>query len=217
MPEQLANPVRGLVLVVFAALLLVAPLASAEAPPLVGYAGCSNTWMTWQGFLASKPPATATYWPVYDTGGAAVGQWANLAHPIWGAWDAQVAEKGLPDMIVFQLCENEGDPVTYDEVVTAVGNLRAADPGAALYVMAINGYTPVDLCTVLGADGNTDLAAFADQVAADELATRIPDLGPLTSSMTDPIKHCHPTPIRYVPSGRALLGAQMVVDVSGLV
>lgn len=200
------------------AALVVAPLIIGQPAradvPLVGYAGCSNTWMTWQGFLLSKPPATATYWPVYDTGGAAVGQWANLAHPIWSAWNTQVATRGLPNVVVFQLCENEGDPVTYDEVVTAIENLRAADPAATVYVMAINGYTPVDLCTVLGPDGNTDLAAFADQAAADGLAVRMPDLGPLDITTTDPAKHCHPTPWRLVPSGRVVLGAQMLADVA---
>lgn len=183
---------------------LVASGITPENANTIGYLGCSNTWMTVEGY--HDLGGVGLWPPIAEYGGRSVDRWADSFNDAWDHYEAQLARFGQPNVIWFQLCENEEHSITYNTVLNAMANLELRSPGVPVYMSPLNSYDPWTLCARLGGDGVTDLIDFSNQAAAEGLALRGPDLGPLTEAMTaDDL--CHPS--KGDNGGRLFLGAQL--------
>lgn len=163
---------------------------------MIGYCGCSNTWMTAVGAAG----AGLSVWPKLLYGGGTVQRWAASkdGEKYWFALDTALATYGLPSGFWWELCAKEPtDPAAIEAAAKQVlPRLQQRLIGVPIFVSAINGYEP-------GFNSNVaaqDCQAAADALVAQGLVQRgplMPVLGP-TTTVSD---KTHPN-----AAGRKLLG-----------
>lgn len=177
---------------------------TATAPPgsgFVAYIGCSQTKLAVLGY----ENLGGTRFEVYETGGGQINLWSRDDGEYWAAFDAAVAGKTLTAgwMEICITASNE-TTTTYQDVEDALAVFRSKLPeGASIYASGLEIYQPVDSCGIAGPTVPALTRQYADQLAADGLAARGPDLGPLTpGSTTD---GCHPN-----AAGMELVGGQLL-------
>ncbi|MBA3727836.1 MAG: hypothetical protein H0W94_01265 [Actinobacteria bacterium] len=182
---------------------LTGPATATEIEPYrYGWFGCSNTWMTVDGY--HRVSDANLLWPRYPTGGKSIEKWADNDFHGWDLFEENVVTYGIPIVVWVQVCESEERPVTTVEIRAAIANVLTRVPSAVIYLSAINGYHPVDLCPTLGPDGNLDILQMVDEVVAEGYALRGPDLGPLKKKQL--AGSCHPN----LPA-RDWMGEQLAV------
>lgn len=175
-------------------------------PTSVAYIGCSNTEMSVQGYTTIMN-THRSFWPVYNTGGGSVDQWANASSTYWTEFKQMYATyKASVRAVWVNLCENFlRVPASYADVQAMFTILRTVAPGLTYYVSPINMYNPVTLCSMMGrnAQGITDTDTWANEAETAGLALRGPSMGPLGISTTL-ADGCHPN-----AAGESLLGQQL--------
>ena len=175
----------------------------------IGFIGCSNSWMTVQGYQET-PGNEGRLWDPYGTGSKTIGRWADAGDPIWDAFDKKVEEFGQPVAVWVQMCEDERQPATFDDVAEMLANLADHVTTRTFYISPLNSFSPELLCDRMGPDGIEDLIQFADEATDEGLAERGPDVGPLSATTTRP-DHCHPN-----DEGRLLVGGQLAEFIDDL-
>jgi hypothetical protein len=171
----------------------------------VGYIGCSNSTTSVSGYHQITGNKNCL-WPAYFTDGASIDRWADPGSLYWANYEGMIATYGQPELVWVQLCENySSSPVTYSQVLSMINNLKTISPNAKIYVSAINSYSPITLCSLMGPNGQgvTDTVSWRDKLVCSGLALRGPGLGPLTADNTIS-DHCHPN-----DRGILLLGNQL--------
>ncbi len=177
-------------------------LASVVPGGTIGYLGCSNTEQSVEGYR--QVVRDPLFWAPYPGEGGDVLRWAGVEDQMWRGFDAQLAANDPPTGIWFQACETEDRPVTYEQLVTALANLRTRlDEGTPVWLSSLNSYDPADQCERLGVDGTSDIDEMVERAVAEGLATAGPELGPLSEPTTRG-DGCHPN-----RSGITLLGTQL--------
>jgi hypothetical protein len=182
----------------------------------VGYIGCSNSRDSVRGYHQTSGNLKY-FWPTYNIGGATIQEWANPNSTYWLLYKQMIAQYGQPVVVWVQLCERYSTPANYTQVQTMIHNLKAVSPNAIIYVSAINLYTPLNLCPLMGrnGEGESDTVAWREQLVSSNLVKRGPGsvsgepggssygLGPLTNrnTLSD---LCHPN-----ADGTTLLGEQL--------
>ncbi len=168
-------------------------------PNQIGYVGCSNTWMSVEGYHNAAGNKNL-FWDTkgLQSSGVTIIDWANPSGKWWTSLDRKIQQSGQPKIVWIQLCDrviSEND--TYDTVKQLIANVRQHIPSAVFYISPLNSYNPPNTCLVLGSNGEgvTNGITWSNQATADGLAKRGPDLGPLTPSDILPTDtmHCHPT------------------------
>lgn len=171
----------------------------------IGYIGCSNSRNSVDGYNL-YPGNKGLFRPGYNTGSLDIVEWSKADSDAWRKFDSENNKYGIPKYVWIQICEREDNPATYDTIKQVISNLRReTSPSTIFYISPLNSYSPENLCRRVGNDGVRDLVEFADRAAADGLARRGPDLGPLTANTTQE-DNCHPSAIAQ----KDILGKQMV-------
>lgn len=146
---------------------------------IIGYAGCSITYQTVEGYWMADG---RNMWPPeqrYDDGG--VFNWGNPRRPFIKIFDENLQKYPATRIIWWQLCIPAHDTphITYAHASEVIDILRARLPQATIYVSSLAPYE--HLCEASGTTG-----VSRGQQLAEELAARRADveLGPTFSALT---------------------------------
>ena len=176
----------------------------------IAFIGCSNTWMTVEGYH-NTPGNRDRLWEPYGTGGKTIRRWADPDDPIWKGFDRLIEKTyGQPAAVWVQLCEDERQPSDFDDVRQVIANLSADVTTRTFYISPLNSYSPKLLCQRMGNDGIDDLIQLANLASATGLARRGPDVGPLSGATTE-TDRCHPD-----AQGRLAVGGQLQAFIDAL-
>jgi len=111
----------------------------AAAPAVVGYVGCSNTWMTMNGY--HDVAAAGVMWPTLSVySGGSVDQWVPtgaMARTLWTTFDQQRAATP-PATIWWQVCTHPG--ATLAQAQTVLNLLRTRVGNVPIYVSPLATY-----------------------------------------------------------------------------
>lgn len=182
----------------------------------LGYIGCSETWMSVEGYhsLSTKN----LFWPPiskYSGGAIDACCWLTETSQYWAAYDAAVVQYGQPNTIWHELCGVTG---TYPDQTWA--NMQAFweilsrhSPGVPVYFSLINAFNPPTLCGKLPPDvmvqqqDMVNRSIAASRTSAVSYVTILPGpvMGPLDITTMIAPGNCHPN-----AAGELLLGAQLV-------
>lgn len=187
----------------------------------VGYIGCSNTWMTVDGY---HHDGGQRMWPAlsnYSSGTIAI--WgSNLTSSYWTTFKSTLAHFPDTKTVWIQFCMHptETDATNYTAAVTVINQVKALIPGATIYVSSLNGYVAPHVCSGCGVDGPSRGTALAQQMVSEGRASLGPDMasqqllsiyqtpssGATSTNNQTQSDGCHPN----TSSGRAFLGKTLL-------
>lgn len=176
-----------------------APPEVGEQGELVAYVGSSLTRADTTGYRELG----GRRFESWNSGGCSIDQYLDPDSACWREYDRAVDGRPVGAGLL-HICILGVETTTYDDVRTVLDTFEQRLPaGAPIYTMGLAHYQPADLCGLAG-DVIPDVTrAYADQLAADGLAIRAPDLGPLTDDLT--LDGCHPD-----EEGRRRTGQQLL-------
>ena len=186
----------------------------------VGYVGCSDTWMTIQGYY--NQTNEALFWPAnsaYSGGGIDNWGWANASTSYWDVYDNELSAYGQPKAVWVEDCGSQGpaygqfpnDTYAWSMIQQFFGILKAKSPNAVVYMSPINNFLPNGTCPRAGLVGVPQTERMTKLAVADGLALAGPIMGPLVLNGTLDSSRCHPN-----TAGELLLGSQLVQFFGGL-
>jgi hypothetical protein len=181
---------------------LAAEPPAEEAPPddgFVAYIGCSSTRLDTVGYRRLGGRRLES-WP---SDGCSVEDFLDPVDPCWGAFAGSLVDRE-PVAGFFQVCILADEDTSYAEVVAVADTFASYLPeGAPIHVTGLPVFDPGDLCPLGGEVAPPLTRAYADDLAADGLAIRAPDLGPITPDLTS--DGCHPNAAGQHVTGQQLL------------
>lgn len=144
---------------------------------VIGYAGCSITYQTVEGY---RMVGGRTMWPPeprYDDG--SVMNWGNPRMRFLQVFDENLQKYPATSIIWWQLCLPSHEFPTYEQANEVITAIKARLPEAAIYVSSLAPYE--HLC-----EGSGETGVARGQKLAEELAARRADvkLGPVFSTLT---------------------------------
>ena len=184
----------------------------------VGYVGCSDTWMTIQGYYMQ--PNAGLFWDAdsaYSGGGIDNSGWANASTHYWTTYDQEVSVYGQPKAVWVEDCGSGVDGTAADDatVWSLIQQffviLKEKSPSATVYMSSINDFLPNGTCPRTGLTDVPQTERMTRLAVADGLALAGPIMGPLVLNGTLDSSRCHPN-----TAGELLLGSQLVQFFDGL-
>lgn len=149
---------------------------------VIGYVGCSNTWMTVEGYHTA---GGEKFWPANKNfGGGNVGAWAESIESgsrQWTAFDDFVELYPNTDSVWWELCViHEDSNMTHATAETILDAIHDRLPEATVYISSLPGYPDAE-CHLTKTVG----IKRADELVIELLANN-PELmaGPVLSPMT---------------------------------
>lgn len=176
------------------------------APETIAYVGCSNTWMSVEGYHNVGGNA---FWPANNVygGGTAITWASNMgpSSPYWNAFDSMNKDRTGTKSLWFQVCVSSRE--SYQDSLTAamsvIAEAKKRVPGATVYVSGLSVYVPPDFCTISGDSGVSVSKEVAAQLVRSGFALAGPVTAPLSQDHT--IDSCHPDPEARLYIGRDLV------------
>jgi hypothetical protein len=198
------------ILVLGAATSLYLTLPSDEDEPdesetgTIGYVGCSNTWMSVEGYHTA---GGELFWEADSNyGGGNVTTWAEGAeegNEYWRLLDKHLRDHDNTEAIWWQLCIRETQNPTLEEAESILSAIRERLPEATIYVSAIPGY-PDEICPLTSTEGVERSNALRDELLAEHPDLKAgPIIDPMTADKTMPDK-CHIKPAARESVGQEL-------------
>jgi hypothetical protein len=180
-------------------------VAPAPVHGIVGYLGCSLTWQTIAGYHAD---GGKRMWPPYEgMGSGEIPVWAeelssgDLQH--WAVFDHALALQPVHAFWI-QACfmTSQIGPENVQQAEAMIAHIRDVVPRATIYLSAMNGWDPPDICGKASPAAVANAQQVTDALVADGVALRGPVMPLLPQSETEDA--CHPD-----TAGEALLGAAL--------
>ena len=176
-----------------------------DAPQVIGYVGCSNTWQTIEGYHAAGGDK---FWPANKNyGGGTIAAWANTidsGSKYWAAFDHFVALYPDTDTIWWQLCvRHEEANAPYADAEKLLEAIHDRVPDAMVYVSSLPEYPDAEcgITETIGIERGDALVIELLEKNPELVAG--PVLQPMTSDKTT-FDNCH-----INDESRPLLGAEL--------
>lgn len=180
---------------------------------IIGYIGCSDTWMTIDGYY-QQPNNIGLFWAVdqaIDGGGITSSLWANASSHYWATYDSEVSLYGQPKAVWVEDCGSYSGSLGWSDMQQFFAILKQHSPSAVVYISPISDFVPNGLCDKEGTTGVQNTTDIVNLAIANGYALAGPIMGPLNMSTTLVDSRCHPN-----EAGELLLGSQLVQFFDGL-
>jgi hypothetical protein len=190
------------------------PLAPSDLAGPLGVVGCANTVQHVEGYSAVS--ALDKFWgvPMVDYEGGVITSWGAGGTSRWQPLEAKVAS-APPTAVWLQICMKATDasplPMSIEQQVAltyTIERLEDLVPGTPVIVSPLNGFSAGG-CLQTGDFGQPNTVALADWAAAENLAVRGPNTGPLPLSMLGTDK------CSLNDAGELFVGAQLAAFFDG--
>lgn len=177
--------------------------ASAAFSKPIGYIGCSNTYMIVNGYNLDGGD---NFWPVeigYSGGG--ITKWGNNDPSYWNLFTTLYQQNPGTKTIWLQVCATSTDSESsiYDATIETINHAKSIVPNAQIYVSAVNGYKPANLCHITGNTGVLYAERAVDAIIQNQIALAGPVMKKIRYSQT--VDGCHPN-----TAGQKFLGQNLL-------
>ncbi len=181
----LLAPVVAVATLAITATACVVPPPPPTGPPAgtVGYLGCSNTWMTVDGY--HRGHGAGRVWRTLPFGGGSIDQWVEGSH-YWADFDAELAAHPV-SAVWWHVCMR---PISGQaDVERVLSELRRRiGPSVPVYATKMATYSDPSMCTMAAVSQS---ATIVDDLVTRDLVEPGPMLHEITPATTT--DGCHPT------------------------
>ncbi len=190
------------------------PLTPSDLPGPLGVVGCANTVQHVEGY--STVSGLDKFWsvPMVDYESGVITSWGAGGTVPWQPFETKVAASP-PTAVWLQIClkGNDVSPLSMSieqqvDLTHTIERLNGLLPGTPVIVSPLNGFADGG-CTQTGAFGQPNTVALADWAAAENLASRGPNTGPMPNSMLGTDK------CSLNDAGELFVGAQLAAFFDG--